>query len=1165
MKNLSKSVQVKKNQDDDTTFNRLLELQTLLKKESALKELFINTGIETKKNIDKECVNIYKKKMEVLNILQKINNKEQIVKADNNPKDKDKEKQNFKDNILVENNYDYLQVLNTYIPKLLNYLWENPKLIANILMNADKNDTQKYLAPLICNNFYENFLSSNYIEDPLMLILYLLLDNEIGNFKDIKDSNLFLDNTQCSHVLSQLIDKKDVKDFFKIILEDIIEDLGSNNFNFDINDIERNQKKKRKTVSKTIFEKQNTIKGDDRKSELSRISTNSTGAYASNVSVANDPEKYQQIKSNADYQLFSAKYLVSIPLKELTKKKEESSDPSLKDYYSYLLENANNDQNAYSQENFIDSIADKQNAEVVLVLYQQDFMRATEFIDKLFNNLVSNYRLVPYSIKCICKIILELINKKFPNSNSVEKYLLISKFFFNVLLFPILTKPDVNALISNYIISNSIICNAKKICNILLQLVSFKLYKSEPMSQGSNYSPFNIFFLEKIPEVFKFYEKIRKVELPRFIDELINENISINEYNYDYFKENPKEVVFLKSMLLNIDEFNALFKNIINNKEKLFPDCNKENKEKKSIFNIFSKGNKDKDKDKDKDKVKDKDKDKDKNKSNNNNNINKGEDKYKLIKMTLDKINSADNRKLLEELCSHKAQVEETKDEGWFSKKKNTKVVKHNIKYFHFTELLFNEKYKNIFSLEQKNPYYHIKENKVDNTKESKVLNNIIKAKNFINSILYNYRILVKTDFVEGTTNEAIDILKELKLFMKSSNFLIDNNIPSEWYISALIECLRKLPQEYKNNDYEKLFNELKNELIDSIKQYNFEYMSVFIDKMKYAHRNRIYFEKIKGIYMDIELNNKANNIIENDELNVNIQYKFTDKKREFEIYKLGIKDKQLDFLDSFTFQTNNKGKTCKTIEQFAKYFPNLNKRLSEEKNVDEEEIAILKIQEEIELPSKLKVFFNLVSQNIKNNIKDEKELNLINDKIYDYVMGRIYHKIYPKENNITDEKILQQSYLLSWVEPQNIIKSDTHFDFDLVLPDINKYFNSIRNEKSPRKKLLNLTNIFSSINRLLLFSGISKFGVDDQIPLLTYCLIKARPLKLYTDCKFMELYIGEKKNKGEGNYLTQMKTICDYIKGISAKSLYNIDEEEFNRKCQNEFQEYKENYLEEQ
>ena len=67
----------------------------------------------------------------------------------------------------------------------------------------------------------------------------------------------------------------------------------------------------------------------------------------------------------------------------------------------------------------------------------------------------------------------------------------------------------------------------------------------------------------------------------------------------------------------------------------------------------------------------------------------------------------------------------------------------------------------------------------------------------------------------------------------------------------------------------------------------------------------------------------------------------------------------------------------------------------------------------------------------------------------------------------------------------------------------------------------------------------------------------------IYKDCKFMDLYKKEKKNKGEDNQLAQMTTICDFIKSVSAKSFFNIEEEEFNKKCQNAFQEYMENYLE--
>ena len=1170
--NLYKTAFVK-NINDDTTFNKLSELQTLLKKESALKELFIKAGIETQKNIEEQCVDIYEKKMEVLNILQKLklNSEEELNDEDDSNNSPNKSSNStfenieaLKNNVLIKDNYGYLQVLNTYIPNLLNYLWEDPKLVANLLMVAEKNDTEKYLAPLICNNFYENILSSNYIEDPLMYIIYLLLENEINNINNLKDTSSFLEKTVCSFLFKQLIEKKDVKDFFKIILHNLLEDIGTNQFNFDIKEIEQNQIKKRKTVNKVVFEKglkkNETFKNEKHKSEHVKIPQNNTFLNTktfSSSSISKIDDANQVFIDNENYQVFSAKYLVTTSFEELNQKIKEEKNNYMKDYYSYILSNAEN-KNSYSQENFADLISESKNPQTILYLYQQDFIKTTEFIDKLFQNLNDNYRIVPYAIKCICKIIIKLVEKKFPDSNIIEKDLLISKFFFNILLIPILLKPDINALINDYIISYNIKQNTNLISKIINQFVSFRLYQNEAMTKGGNYTPFNIYFMENISHVFRFYEKIIKVKLPHFIDEFINEDVSVEDYNFNYFKENPSEVVFHKSMLLNIDEFNAIYKTLLNNKDKLF-NVPKEEK-KGGILNKLFKGNKDKDKEKDKNN----------NKNDNNIKVNtEFEKRKKKILMAIDKISSSDNLDILHDLLKHKEYTIEKKEkEKEKSKKKKPsyyEIKKQNIQYFHITELLFSDKYKEIFSLQQKNPYFNIKEIKEINDKESKNKNNVIKAKNFLSSILYNYRILVKSDFVEGTTSDTQDILKELKLFMKSSNFVIDGNIPSEWYVSALIDCLKKLPFEYRENDYKKLYDELKVELLDSIKQFNFENMSIFIDKMKYAKRNKTYFNKTKEIYMDIELNNIANNIIMKEPINVSLYFKFNDKKREFNVFEETVKEKQLDFLDSFTFKDNSeKGKICKTIEQFTKNFPNLIKRVSLEGQViDENDIGILELQKEIELPKKLKIFFNIVSDHLKNIVKNENELHTMNNKIYDYVMSKIYHRIYPKEKHIFDDQILQKVCKLSWIEPQNIIKGKTQFNFDLIMPDINKYFNLIRNEKSPRKKLINLDNIFSSINRLLIFNGATKVGVDDQIPLLTYCFIKTRPIMIYTDCKFMQLYIGDKKNKGEDNQLTQMITICDFINASKAQSFFNVDEEEFNRKSQDSFAEYMDNYLE--
>ena len=646
---ISKSVQVKK-VEDDTTFNKLLELQTLLKKESALKELFIKTGKETQKNIEDQCIEIYEKKMEVLNILEKLNS---IKKNIDNDNDNTKKKKNnnsqemLKQNILIKKSYDYLDEINMYAENLLNYLWEDPKLVANLLIVSNKEDTKNYLAPLICNNFYENILSSNFIEDHLMYIIYLLLYDEINKIEDIKDSEKFLDQTHCSYLIGQLIEKKDVKDYFKIVLQNILEDIGTNKFNFDSNEIQQSMTKKRKTVNKQLFQKDlkksDTVNSKEKhNSEHIKNPTDnsflSTRTFSS-ISTILDEEK-KLIKDTENYQLFSSKYLVSLTLDEIKKRINEAEDDSIKTYYEYILLNAKDEKNAYSQENFINTISDTNDSETALIIYQQDFIKTTEFIDKLFQNLISTYRIVPYAIKCICKMIYHLVMNKFPNSSLLDKNIFICKFFFNLLLTPMLLKPDINALINNYIISNNIMNNTKLISKIISQFASFKLYKNTKVKQEDNYNytPFNIYFMENIPQVFKFYEKIIKVKLPPFIDKLINNEISIDEYNFDYFKENPNEVLFHKSMLLNIYEFNAIFQNLSNHQEELLSI----KKEKKSFFGNIFKGNKDKEKSKNGEENK-----KEKNQNENN-------EKYKKLIIAIQKLQSSDNYKFLQDLVKRK-------------------------------------------------------------------------------------------------------------------------------------------------------------------------------------------------------------------------------------------------------------------------------------------------------------------------------------------------------------------------------------------------------------------------------------------------------------------------------------------------------------------------------
>ena len=113
------------------------------------------------------------------------------------------------------------------------------------------------------------------------------------------------------------------------------------------------------------------------------------------------------------------------------------------------------------------------------------------------------------------------------------------------------------------------------------------------------------------------------------------------------------------------------------------------------------------------------------------------------------------------------------------------------------------------------------------------------------------------------------------------------------------------------------------------------------------------------------------------------------------------------------------------------------------------------------------------------------------------------------------------------------------------------KYSKRVEKEKSTRKKILDMSEIFNSIGFLLKFNGVgADAGVDDQMPILNYAFVRAQPLRMFSNAKYMELYIGEKRNKNEGSQLTQLSSICDFISVIKYSDLNNVSSEEYIRKC---------------
>ena len=169
-------------------------------------------------------------------------------------------------------------------------------------------------------------------------------------------------------------------------------------------------------------------------------------------------------------------------------------------------------------------------------------------------------------------------------------------------------------------------------------------------------------------------------------------------------------------------------------------------------------------------------------------------------------------------------------------------------------------------------------------------------------------------------------------------------------------------------------------------------------------------------------------------------------------------------------------------------------------------------MQKELNFPAKIKDYFNFLRL-ILDQKKTERESELIQQKIYDYIMTKIYDKIYPIEH-YKDNYFFQKSILFSWTEIKQYIKLDRKLLIGDFIEDVLKNMKLIETEKSPRKKILYMNKIFDSIELLLQFNGLKNIDIDEMLNILKYPFIKSKATKIFSDLKFMELYIDEKKIK---------------------------------------------------
>jgi hypothetical protein len=360
-----------------------------------------------------------------------------------------------------------------YIKYIFEFLWKNPYVVSEILSKADIYDVKKCLAHFFTINFYENNLSNNNKEGQLLYIITLQLKKEINKiFTNDSNNNIngfsknFLSDTPCSFIFEELFYKKEIQSFFKPIIIDLIKELESSYPSQEI------------IFNPSLIYKYILLERKQRKESKEKEKESDVDITKFRKSI------YKKDKNiNEKIKLFNEKYQFGLQKEQLVELSQSYEDKNMVNYINQKILECSDNPFLYSSSVFLENVnftkmsnnigdeykdeERKDFSQNILAIYQQSYFEVIHIIDKLIDNLISNMHLMPYIIKCINKIILLIIDKKFPSLFAFEKNVFINKFFFNKLFFPLLINPSIYVLINDFIISDNTILNLNNIISIM--------------------------------------------------------------------------------------------------------------------------------------------------------------------------------------------------------------------------------------------------------------------------------------------------------------------------------------------------------------------------------------------------------------------------------------------------------------------------------------------------------------------------------------------------------------------------------------------------------------------------------------------------------------------------------------------------------------------------
>ena len=788
-------------------------------------------------------------------------------------------------------------------PSLKNFLFyfrENNEEMLK-LINIVNKEQRQILIPFLCHFFYENFFMESAEQEEIFYIIYLLLEKEIDNLC-APLSNSFLNDSFLAEFLLELGNKYEIKNYIDITLNSVIREINEVHSNyFSMNIISKSKSHYKKFMeNKETYTFWNMKKLNFSENELffSRLIGYSEDLNNKSMEITLPKKAFSESAKNKNKLNKSFhKNMMSNQKKELKYEKKPINELLDKNFFNIINENNikylyENEKDKFMKCFFIKKLKQIRSFKNPNLYNCRNYFEKMIKAENISKTSIEYYN---YGYKLITEFIDKLFSKLEVKVIIPYGIKIVCKLIYLLLKkkFQNISEMQLNIMVCRFLFD-------KLIIPILENPDGSNIAKIMMISLNSRKNLFNI-----------------SIVLKKFINgELFSEE------KYDNFK------IFNKFIIENYHRLEKIIHNFIDVKLPTKIEL---------LLNQFY----------------------------NNENFSLDNCKRKSSEINYDyfKENSSEFMQH-DSICFNLQQFFLFFD--IVNNNKNIFIIKGSTFEKVFNDLskyveseLISRKNKNYYliikenySEEEKKLLFHTEKNiGLSKTKTPEEL--LFKLKFCITHLLSKLEILPQWDWVQGNydTKEIFNLInKYLTMYKKKDTLQL---VPLKWYSNFILKNLELINDKYKDNDYNLLYTEIKEDvysLIEKLKKLN-EFLTVNI-RTKFdliENRNKNYEKEL--IEMEkAELNIKALLFIESAEINV--CYIETEQYNEIQKYAVEPKSKKEE--NSFVLSNvkycphnqllKNESQKIKQISQLIHYHcKNIKKfafRFSQFQNIISEEVV---------------------------------------------------------------------------------------------------------------------------------------------------------------------------------------------------------------------------------